>query len=158
LVLGFEHKRIRHCLASETAHPKCEILVNPNYRKGQSTSLHAGISSIRHRFPSAMFLLGDQPLVDTALINLLQERYARSEKLICVPTHRGIRGNPTLFARPFYPTILKLAGDQGARNIITDHPNQVLAVEIPDPLVFLDIDRRRDVEKIAKLLESRRPH
>jgi len=28
-------------------------------------------------------------------------------------------------------------------------------VEIPDPLVFLDIDRREDVEKIAALLESR---
>jgi molybdenum cofactor cytidylyltransferase len=157
LVLGCEHERIRRSLGSSTAHPKCEILVNPDYRSGQSTSLQAGLLRIRHAFPFAMFLLGDQPLVDADLINLLLKRYAGSEKPICVPTHRGSRGNPTLFARRFYPEILELAGDKGARDIIAAHPDQVLAVEIPDPLVFLDIDRREDVEKIAALLESRRP-
>jgi len=157
LVLGCEHERIQRCLGSSTAHPKCEILVNPDYRSGQSTSLQAGLIRVRHDFPSAMFLLGDQPLVDAALINLLLERCAGSEKPICVPTHRGTRGNPTLFGSPFYPEILKLAGDKGARGIIAAHPDQVLAVEIPDPRVFLDIDRREDVEKIAALLESRPP-
>lgn len=157
LVLGCEHERIRRCLGSSTAHPKCEILVNPDYRSGQSTSLQAGLLRVRHDFPSAMFLLGDQPLVDAALINLLLQRHAVSEKPICVPTHRGTRGNPTLFANRFYPEILKLAGDKGARDIIAAHPDQVLAVKIPDPRVFLDIDRREDIEKIAALLESRQP-
>jgi molybdenum cofactor cytidylyltransferase len=157
LVLGCEHERIRRCLGSSTAHPKCEILVNPDYSSGQSTSLQAGLLRIRHDFPSTMFLLGDQPLVDAALINLLLQRYAVSEKPICVPTHRGTRGNPTLFASRFYPEILKLAGDKGARDIIAAHPDQVLAVKIPDPRVFLDIDRREDIEKIAALLESRQP-
>jgi molybdenum cofactor cytidylyltransferase len=152
LVLGCEHERIRRCLGSSTAHPKCEILVNPDYRSGQSTSLQAGLLKIRHDFPSAMFLLGDQPLVDAALINLLLQHYAGSEKPICVPTHRGTRGNPTLFASPFYPEILNLTGDKGARDIISAHPDQVLAAEIPDPLVFRDIDRREDVEKIAARL------
>ena len=155
LVLGCEHERIARCLGSSTAHPRCEILVNPDYRGGQSTSLQAGLLRIRHDFPSAMVLLGDQPLVDAALINLLLERCAGSEKPICVPTHRGIRGNPTLFGNPLYPEMLNIAGDKGARDIIAAHPDQVLAVEIPDPLVFLDIDRREDVEKIVALLESR---
>jgi molybdenum cofactor cytidylyltransferase len=104
-----------------------------------------------------MFLLGDQPLVDAALINLLLKRYAGSEKPICVPAHRGIRGNPTLFGNSLYPEILNIEGDKGARDIIAAHPDQVLALEIADPLVFLDIDRLEDVEKIAALLESRQP-
>jgi molybdenum cofactor cytidylyltransferase len=155
LVLGCEHGRIRRCLGSSITHPRCEILVNPDYRSGQSTSLLAGLLRVRHDFPSAMVLLGDQPLVDAALINLLLQRYAGSEKTICVPTHRGTRGNPTLFGNPLYPEMLNIAGDKGARDIIAAHPDQVLAVEIPDPLVFLDIDRREDVEKFAALLESR---
>jgi molybdenum cofactor cytidylyltransferase len=157
LVLGYEHERIRCSLVSTTAHPKCEILVNPDYRSGQSTSLKAGIFSIRHSFPSAMFLLGDQPLVDAAFINLLMKRFAASEKPICVPTHRGTRGNPTLFGSSFYPQLLKLAGDKGARDLIAGYPQQVLAVEITDPLVFLDVDRREDIEPIARLLKSRQP-
>jgi len=157
LVLGCEHERIRRCLRSTTAHAKCEIQVNPDYRRGQSTSLKAGILGIRHDFPSAMFLLGDQPLVDAAVINLLLARYHASPKAICVPTHRGTRGNPTLFGSSFYPELLKLAGDRGARDLIAGHPHQVLEVEIPDPLVFLDIDRREDVQPLARLLKSRQP-
>jgi molybdenum cofactor cytidylyltransferase len=155
LVLGVEHERIWRSLSSATAHPKCKLLVNPDYRNGQSTSLKTGIASIRQRFPSVMFLLGDQPLVDTALINLLLERYKGSEKPICVPTYRGARGNPVLFARPFYSAILNHAGDTGARDIIKGHPHQVLAVEIQDPLVFLDIDCPQDVEPITRLLETK---
>ena len=155
LVLGCEHEQIARCLGSSTARSKCEIIVNPDYRSGQSTSLRAGLLRVRHDFPSAMVLLGDQPLVDAALINLVLQRYAGSEKPICVPTHRGIRGNPTLFGNPLYPEMLNIEGDKGARDIIAAHPDQVLAVEIPDPLVFLDIDRREDVKKIAALLEIR---
>jgi molybdenum cofactor cytidylyltransferase len=156
LVLGCEHDRIRRSLLKWTAHPKCTVRVNPDYREGMSTSLKAGVSSIERDFPSAMFLLGDQPMVTPALIDHLLRQFAPSEKSICVPAHRGARGNPVLFAKPHYPAILNLTGDTGARDLITAHPDQVLAVEVPDPLVFLDIDRREDAARIAALLESRR--
>jgi molybdenum cofactor cytidylyltransferase len=157
LVLGCEHERIRSGLRARTGHPKCEVLVNPAHRNGMSTSLKAGVARIQNGFPSAMFLLGDQPLVDAALINLMLTRFNESQHPICVPTHGGTRGNPTLFASALYPAILNLAGDRGARDLIAAHADQVLAVEIPDPAVFLDIDRREDVEPIARLLKSRQP-
>jgi len=154
LVLGCEQDRIRNSLLKWTAHPKCVVRVNPDHRHGLSTSLKAGLASIEHDFPSAMFLLGDQPMVNAALIDLLLRRFAQSDKSICVPSHRGARGNPVLFASSHYPAILRLFGDTGARDLITAHPEQVLAVEIPDPIVFLDIDRREDVEKMVAVLES----
>ena len=157
LVLGCEHERIRSRLGGWAGHPKFDLLVNPHYRGGLSTSLKFGVARIQGEFPAAMFLLGDQPLVDADLIDLLLARFAESEKPICVPTHRGVRGNPVLFASDFYPAILDLTGDRGARDLIAAHPDRVLAVEIPDPHVFLDIDRREDVEKIAARLGSRRP-
>jgi molybdenum cofactor cytidylyltransferase len=157
LVLGCEHERIRRSLFPTAAPPKCEVVVNRDYLRGQSTSLKAGVLRIQHDFPSVMFLLGDQPLVDTTFINLLLERFAASEKPICVPAHRGIRGNPTLFERSFYPQLLKLEGDRGARELIAAHADHVLAVEIVDARVFLDIDRPEDVEAIARLLISRLP-
>lgn len=155
LVLGCEHERIRCSLRSATAHPKCEILVNPDYRSGQSTSLRTGLLRIQHDFPSAMFLLGDQPLVDAALIDLLLERYLESQKSICAPTYRGTRGNPTIFGCALYPELLKLSGDKGARDLIIAHPNEVLTVEITGPAAFHDIDRPEDVEPAALLLQSR---
>jgi len=156
LVLGCEQVRIRNSLLKWAAHPKCAVRLNADYREGLSTSLKAGVAGIARDFPSVMFLLGDQPLVTAALIDLLLRRFAQSEKSICVPSHRGARGNPVLFASSHYPAILRLSGDTGARDLITAHPEQVLSVEIPDPLVFLDIDRREDAEKVVALLESRR--
>jgi molybdenum cofactor cytidylyltransferase len=156
LVLGCEHERIRKSLGAWTRHPKFDLLVNPDYRGGLSTSLKAGVTRIQGEFPAAMFLLGDQPLVDADLIDLLLARFAESEKPICVPTHRGVRGNPVLFASDFYPAILNLTGDRGARDLIAAHPDMVLTVEIPDPHVFLDIDRPEDVEPIARRLGSRK--
>lgn len=155
LVLGCEQDRIRRSLLKWTAHPKCAVRVNPDYRYGLSTSLKAGIAGIQDDFPSAMFLLGDQPMVNAALIDLLLRRFAPSEKSICVPAHRGARGNPALFESSHYPAILRLSGDTGARDLITTHPEQVLSVEIPDPRVFLDVDRREDAERIARLLKRR---
>lgn len=157
LVLGCEQDRIRNSLLKWFAHPKCTVRLNPDYREGLSTSLKAGLASVAHDFPSAMFLLGDQPMVSAALIDLLLRRFAPSEKSICVPAHRGARGNPVLFAKPHYSAILNLSGDTGARDLIAAHPEQVLSVEVPDPLVFLDIDRREDAETISALLESRQP-
>jgi molybdenum cofactor cytidylyltransferase len=157
LVLGCEQDRIRRSLLKWTAHPKCTVLENPDYRNGLSTSLKVGVASIEYDCPSVMFLLGDQPMVTAALIDLLLRQFARSEKSICVPAHRGIRGNPVLFASSHYPAILRLSGDTGARDLITAHPEQVLSVEIPDPLVFFDIDWREDAETISALLESRYP-
>jgi len=157
LVLGCEHERIRSRLGAWAGHSKFDLLVNPDYRGGLSTSLKSAVARIQGEFPAAMFLLGDQPLVDADLIDLLLARFAESEKPICVPTHRGVRGNPVLFASDFYPAILSLTGDRGARDLIAAHPDRVLAVEIPDPHVFLDIDRPEDVEPIARLLKSRQP-
>ena len=157
LVLGCEHERIRRSLGSATADPKCEIVVNRNYRTGQSSSLRTGLLRVQHEFPSVMFLLGDQPLVDAALINLLLERYLESQKANCIPTHRGKRGNPVIFGSAFYPQLLRLSGDKGARGLITAHPDDVLAVEIAEPAAFHDIDRPEDVEKAALLLQSRFP-
>jgi molybdenum cofactor cytidylyltransferase len=157
LVLGCEHERIRRCLRSATAHPKCEIVVNPDYLSGQSTSLIAGLLRVRHEFQSVMFLLGDQPLVDAPLIDLLLECYLKSEKTICFPACRSERGNPTIFGSKFYPELLELSGDKGARDLISAHLDEVLAVEIPEPAVFHDIDRPEDLEKAATLLNSRRP-
>jgi molybdenum cofactor cytidylyltransferase len=156
LVLGRDHQKICTLLADKAGHPKLEIIFNPRFQEGQGSSLTTGLRRVCDHFPMVMFLLGDQPLVSAAVINLLLEKFTGSNKAICVPSHAGKRGNPTLFRTPFYPDLFKIAGDKGARDIIAAHPQEVLEVEIDDASVFLDIDTREDFEKMTRLLESRR--
>jgi len=154
LVLGRDHREIGDALGQRVGHPKLELVFNPRYHEGQSTSLTAGLFRIRDRFPAVMFLLGDQPLVDASTINRLLEKFRHSGKTICVPVHRGQRGNPTLFSRSHYEELARLAGDKGARDIIAARPDQVLEVSVADPALFLDIDTQADVENVSRLLSQ----
>ena len=156
LVLGHKHREILAALGEKARQPNLEVIINPDYQHGQSTSLKAGLSKIRDRFPSTMFLLGDQPLLDSKTINHLLEQFWSSEKDICVPVSEGRRGNPVIFSQKFYGNLAEIKGDIGARNIIRGHPDQVKEVEIHNPVLFMDIDTQSDYDQLVEILKQRR--
>jgi molybdenum cofactor cytidylyltransferase len=151
LVLGYAHQKILEALGKKAQQPKLHIEVNPDYKKGQSHSLQVGLSMVINTFPAVMFLLADQPLVDAATINNLLDNFWSADKDICVPTFHGKRRNPSIFRKNFYPQIMNITGDIGARHIIRAHPDRVLEIEIKNPHFFFDIDTPEDFKKIKKL-------
>jgi molybdenum cofactor cytidylyltransferase len=154
LVLGCAHQKILQALGEKAQHPKLHIEVNPLYKKGQSHSLRVGLSTVKNDFPAAIFLLGDQPMLNSATINTLLERFWSVDKDICVPTFRGQRKTPAIFGRRFYSHLLDIKGDMGARQLIDANPDQVLTVEMDDPLCFFDIDTQKDFENLKKKLKE----
>ena len=155
LVVGHEHQKILQALGSMTSHPRLQVVINHRYQEGQSRSLQAGLLEIQTQLSSVMFLLGDQPMLKSAMIDHLLERFWRSDKDICVPLYKGKRGNPTLFRRTMYCKLMAINGDIGARDIILANPARVLYVEVDDPLCFLDIDSPEDFENLQKLTSYR---
>jgi molybdenum cofactor cytidylyltransferase len=145
LVLGHEAPGIARTLGGILNHPRLDTTLNPEYPEGMASSLRVGLLRVMDRFASVMFLLGDQPLLDPQTIDLLLRRFWSSSRNICVPMHQGVRGNPVLLASPYYPRILALRGDAGARRIIEENPQDVLRVEVRDGSVFYDIDREEDL-------------
>ena len=154
LVLGHEHQNILRALAAHTAHERLQVVINHRYREGQSRSLQAGLVKIRQVFPSAMFLLGDQPMVNPGIIDHMVDRFRDSEMDICVPICNGKRGNPTIFNRVLYDQLMAIKGDRGARDIIRNHPKRVLYIDLDDPLSFFDIDSQKDFETLKSLLDE----
>jgi molybdenum cofactor cytidylyltransferase len=154
LVLGYAHQKILHVLGEKLQHPKLLVAINPQYEKGQSLSLQTGLSKVKEDCPAVMFLLGDQPMLDTATINVLLERFWADEKEICVPIYGGKRKTPTIFRRRLYTQLMDIKGDMGARQLIDDNPDQVLAIEIEDPISFFDVDTRQDFQSLKKMLEQ----
>jgi molybdenum cofactor cytidylyltransferase len=134
LVLGYAHQKILYTLGEKLQHSKVSVEINLQFKKGQSHSLRAGLSKVKDDFPAVMFLLGDQPMLNTATINILLERFWTDDKDICVPIYRGKRKTPAIFSRRFY--------------------TQVLAVEMDNPICFFDIDTQQDFESLKKQLEK----
>ena len=154
LVLGYAHQKILKAMGETLQHSKLLVAINLQHDKGQSLSLRTGLSEVKEDYPAVMFLLGDQPMLNTSSINVLLEKFWSGEKDICVPTYRGKRKTPAIFRRCFYTRLMDLEGDMGARRLIDDHPDRVLAVEMEDPIRFVDVDTRQDFERLKKKLEQ----
>ena len=154
LVLGHAHQKILKALGAKTQHSKLHIEVNPHYKKGQSHSLRVGLAALKNDYPAVIFLLGDQPMLNSETINMLLKGFWSSDKQICVPTYRGRRKTPVVFGRRFFGQLMEVKGDIGARQLIDDHPDQVLTIEIEDPLCFYDIDTPQDFENLKKKIKK----
>jgi molybdenum cofactor cytidylyltransferase len=71
------------------------------------------------------------PGIDAAVMNRLIASFReRGAPAIVLPTFEGKRGNPVLWSRDFYPELLAVTGDTGARHILAAHEEAVVRVEI----------------------------
>ena len=154
LVLGHDHQNILQALETRTTQERLQVVINHRYLEGQSRSLQAGLQKIRQAFPAVMFLLGDQPLLNSNTIDHILDRFRHSGKDICVPVCEGKRRNPTIFNRVLYDQLMAIEGDIGARHIIRANPERVLYLELDDPLCFFDIDSQKDFENLQSFLDS----
>jgi molybdenum cofactor cytidylyltransferase len=114
---------------------------NPQFADGLATSVKAGIAAVPASADGAIVCLGDMPLIDAKLIDRLIEAFAPDRgSLIVVPVAGGRRGNPVLWSRRFFPELMALDGDIGARHLIAQHAEAVAEVEVEGKSAFLDID------------------
>ena len=153
LVLGHHFEKIQKVLNKKIHHPRIEIVINPQYPMGLSRSLRSGLSAAKGSYPSVMFLLGDQPMLDAKTINMLLDRFWNSEREICVPVCRGKRGNPTVFGHKYYDQLLQIKGDIGARNVLEAYASHITRVEVDHPLCFLDVDTEVDLKSLQNMLK-----
>jgi molybdenum cofactor cytidylyltransferase len=151
LVLGYQSDEIIADIVHQFHDPRLRTVINPRYRDGMSSSIQRGLLEIMDEFQSVMIIMGDHPLLESDTINILLDRFRTSDRDICVPVCRGTRGLPVCFGKRFFPDIMDITGDIGAREIIQKKPEHVLTVELENPDCFLDVDNKSDV---AALLSS----
>ncbi len=117
------------------------FVTNTQFADGLATSVKAGIAAVPASADGAIVCLGDMPLIDSKLIDRLVEAFAPDRgSLIVVPVAGGRRGNPVLWSRRFFPELMTLDGDVGARHLIAQHSEAVAEVEVVGKSAFVDID------------------
>lgn len=125
-----------------------QVVVNPDYREGQSTSLRAGLAALPPDTDAALFILGDQPLIGAAVHDALIAARRATGAPIVMPTYAGGRGNPVLIASELFPELAGVTGDQGARGVIRAHKDAVHEVPIPGPSLSDDLDTEEDYARL----------
>lgn len=147
VVTGHQQEAVEKALASE----QVTLVHNPDFAQGLSTSLHRGLAALPRDLDGAVVLLGDMPRVTAEVVDRLIAAFSPLEgRAICLPMRQGHRGNPVLFARRFFPEVMEISGDLGARPLIGAYPDQVAEVPMPDDAVLLDVDTPEALEKLRK--------
>ena len=118
-----------------------ERVHNPAFAEGLSTSLKCGLAALPNDIDGVVVCLGDMPLITGRDIDRLTAAFNPLEgRAIIVPTRRGKRGNPVLWARRFFAEMAELAGDVGAKHLIGEHAELVCEIEMDTDGVLVDID------------------
>lgn len=154
VVLGHAAQEVRAAIDDLLlAAPHVVCLHNSDYARGQSTSVRRAIQYLQdvESVSGAYFLPVDQPWMEVALLRRLvaahggQAARTGGAKIV-VPTHGRRRGSPVLFDRAFFTELQKLEGDEGGRQLLRRHPDQIHFLELETEAPLRDIDTLEDLE------------
>jgi len=149
VVLGAAREVIEPVIAKHDL----RTVFNPNFGRGMLSSIQRGLEAVPRNARAVLFFLGDQPPPHPAMINRLIRAYDNTGKGIVLPVHCGRRGHPVLIDLKYRNEIRALDPGIGLRQLMRDHPEDVLEVRTRSPRVLHDIDTPEDYERA---LESRR--
>lgn len=123
-----------------------KIVHNPNWVDGQGTSVSLGTSALRPEIGAVLFLLADQPLVSTRLVESLFEYHARTLAPIISPLVDDRRTNPVLFDRETFKELRLLSGVEGGRALFPRYP--LTWMPWYDRRLLVDIDSPADYQRL----------
>jgi molybdenum cofactor cytidylyltransferase len=123
------------------------ILENPLWQQGMATSIHTGVRAAS-AFDAILLLTCDQPAVTP--FHLAQLLVASEEgKHIAASVYAERTGIPAIFPQKYFPDLLALEGDQGARNLLRAHQYEVVKVVLENG--ELDLDTPQSLQAIRRI-------
>ena len=141
IVLGYNAEEIRSHLPAGV-----RSVVNQHYKRGQLSSLKAGLKLLPPDVGAFLMVLVDHPLVSVAtykaIINLLTKGAP-----IVLPKYRGKRGHPVGFSSKYIKELLDAPEDMGARFVIKKNQKSVVELPVEDEYVICNINTREDYEE-----------
>lgn len=133
---------------SEACRPLQGFFVhNEEYRQGIGNSIACAVRAVRQAADAILLLLADQPLITDAHLRSLLGTWAAAPDTIVASTYAATLGPPVVFPSRFFPELLNLRGDTGARSILQANGGDVRAIAFADANV--DIDYPDDLGRLA---------
>ena len=127
--------------------------MNEDWERGIGTSIRRGIGALMghaNRPSAAMIMLCDQPMVTAAVLGRLLSEYGKGGSAVVTAGYEETLGPPVVVGAEFFPALLSLPDDRGAKGIWLGHPERVHRVECPE--AGMDLDTPEDY---ARLLQDR---
>ena len=144
IVVGAHRERVQTAIPSD---PRIAIIENPNYSRGQLSSLKVGLTAVLPEAAGALVHLGDHPMVRASTFQAIVDSYDHVGKQIVIARHDGRRGHPLIFDRAVFSELLSAPEEEGARYVVNADPSQVAYVDLDDAGINLDLDTPSDLKR-----------
>ncbi len=120
-------------------------VVNPDAERGMGTSAAVGTVAAERLCPELdgiLYAVCDQPYLTELSVGRMLTAFRYAPDDILALSYCGIRGNPVIFPREFFPELRALEGDVGGGAVIRRHPDRLVLEECEYENEVDDIDTR----------------
>jgi molybdenum cofactor cytidylyltransferase len=152
IVVGAHADRVRPAIPAD---PRIEVVNNPDWVRGQLSSIKVAIRALPAAASGALIHLTDHPTVKAETFAAVVDGYRQSRKPIAMARHGGRRGHPVLFDRSLFGELLDAPEDQGARAVVNADASRVVYVDVDDPGILLDLDTPDDLARAGLELPAK---
>lgn len=146
VVIGCEAERMRAALSGQPA-----ILVeNRDWPTGMGSSLRCGMEALELLNPrpeAVLLVVCDQLALSTDLLRDLARVHAAGERGITASFYAERTGVPAIFAAKYFPALMQVEGDRGARGLLERHADDVATIAFDEGVKDLDTpDQLRELK------------
>ena len=139
VVLGHAAERLRP-FASDRPGLDLKVVENADYGAGKASSIRTGVAALPADLSAILVFAVDQPRPAALIDRLIVER-ERAGALVAVLAHSGRLGHPPIFAGSLRAELLAIdEATQGLRAVLRRRKSAILAVEVDDPIVHLNLN------------------
>jgi molybdenum cofactor cytidylyltransferase len=151
VVLGYQADRVQQALDGIDYQP----VVNAEYERGVNSSLRAGIQvASESNAGAAVVVLADMPLVTTAMLETLVERYRQGTAPLVISDYDGVNAPPLLYDRSLFGELATSEGQGCGKHVVKKHRHEAESVSWPvDALT--DLDAPEDFQRVTATADGR---
>lgn len=123
-----------------------KYVINPDYAQGKTTSIKAGLNSVKSTATDIVLLAIDQPR-PSHIVSTIVNAHLAAKATITSPRYKGHGGHPIVFSTSLREELATITEDgKGVRAILEAYSNEVNEVTIDDPIIRLDLNTPTDYD------------
>lgn len=135
VVLGANEPAHRQALR----HLPVSIVSNPEWAKGMGSSIKVGLQYLISQgsaVDGVLMMVCDQPMVTAAYLKFVISKFQKAH--IVASQYAHTLGVPALFSKEYFPELLQLKDDEGAKKIIQKNFHAIITLPFPEGAIDLD--------------------
>lgn len=154
VVTGHDADRIEALLSGLGA----RFVHNRRHGEGIGGSIATGVAALGDGVAGALIAQADMPALTAALIDRLIRRFeeAGSARIVHPVGPDGRQRNPVIWPRRYFPELVRLSGDTGAKALIERCADGVETVPVGDEAAFVDLDTADELARYNRALRDPR--